>query len=70
MTASKENARKAHAWFRDIMGRCKYAAQEAGIVEEGQQFVEDFIAASERKLPTEASYKRDLERRRVKAVRR
>ena len=55
MNASKENARKALKLVRWM--------------EEGQEFMEEFLKAVERKLPPEAAYrrakKRKQQRRRV-----
>ncbi len=62
MNASKENARKAAREMAIIAGTaCPRRTAEA------IAFVTNFVAAATRRLPYEASYKRDRERRRVKS---
>lgn len=57
MNASKENAREA---IRRVALCNSTPSNDMG-------FVRDFLAAAERKLPTEAAYKRDKARRRLVA---
>lgn len=52
MNASKENARKAKKYIADVAGGSA-----------NMKFVQLFIEACERKLPTEAAYVRDQQRR-------
>lgn len=56
MNASKENARKSIKFFEQSGGG-KHGVGSA------DHFIMEFLKASERKLPTEAAYKRDRERR-------
>lgn len=57
MNASKENARKAKKAFARI-------AKHQGLDFHSEiKMVESFLDASERKLPTEAAYKREKQRR-------
>ena len=64
MYASKENARKARELLLRLMG----VAESQGLIDwskligndgpTGFQFIECFLIAAERKLPTEAAYRR------------
>jgi hypothetical protein len=56
MLASKENARKALKRFNENRGANDPA------------FVRDFLESVVKRLPSEAAYKRDRERRRGKAT--
>ena len=62
MLASKENARKALRYF----GHVRDTAVASGSLE-AVEFIDRFIEATIKRLPSEASYKRDRERRRPKA---
>lgn len=60
MNASKENARKARSIVEGL------AADEAVVLGHGEsklRHLQSFVESAERKLPTEAAYKRDRERR-------
>lgn len=61
MNASKENARKANSFAYDLL------VSQIELTEQARQrrmdFLRDFLQAAERKLPTEAAYERDQQRR-------
>lgn len=61
MNASKENAKRAQEIFKAIQ------AHKVSTYHEGALFLTQFLEAAERKLPTEAAFKRDRQRRKEKA---
>ena len=66
MYASKENARTAHRYAAEAFARVQdpvYGGQSE--LTPDMRFVLDFLVTAERKLPTEASYRRE-EKRKVK----
>lgn len=63
MLASKENARRAKRYF----GHVRDSAIETGSLE-AVEFLDQFIEAAIKRLPCDASFKRDRERRRAKTV--
>jgi acetoin utilization deacetylase AcuC-like enzyme len=62
MNASKENARTANRYFKMLEG-----GYDPRTVSDMTEFIQKFLDACERKLPTEAAYQRDRQRRAKKA---
>lgn len=65
MNASKEEARKA---LKALVGISDGMGQEARNRESGRLIsIQEFLEAAERKLPSEAAYAKDKQRRKVGA---
>jgi hypothetical protein len=64
MNASKENAKKANAYAYDLQANPLTLRDRMNRLE----FIRRFLDAAERKLPTEAAFKRDQQRRKKAAV--
>jgi hypothetical protein len=63
MNASKENARKARAALSTLLGTAAVQRGEVLFNADALEQLQGFIAAAERKLPSEAAYKADKARR-------
>lgn len=65
MRASKENAKKAAELFDKLnAGKLKNKKQE----EAAREFISGFLEAARRKLPSDAAYEKDKQRRKKKAA--
>lgn len=68
MNASKENARKARQLFLALPEEAEASSPEDDAKRnEAEKFIEDFLVAAERKLPTEAAYAKEKARRKPTA---
>ena len=64
MNASKENVRKCQR----ILSTAQRAKEQVMVSEKDAETLSQFLAAAERKLPSEAAFKRDRAKRRAKAT--